>query len=79
MAVWEAGMTMAETPTGKLHPIAKWSLVIGPILVVVFNFLLPTNGVDPINPEDSKTFIAELGADAGIGEKGRCRCCEPAV
>ena len=56
----------AETPSGKLHPIAKWSLIIGPVLVVVFNFLLPTNGFDPINPEDSRTFIAELGADAGI-------------
>ncbi|MDA1280367.1 MAG: hypothetical protein O3B95_10085 [Chloroflexi bacterium] len=59
---------MAETPTGKLHPIAKWSLVIGPILVVIFNFLLPTNGVDPVNPEDSKTFIAELGANADVAQ-----------
>ena len=40
-----------ETTSGKLHPIAKWSLIIGPILVVVFNFLLPTNGVSPVDPE----------------------------
>jgi len=61
-------MTTAPTPTGKLDAVAKWSLIIGPILVVVFNFLLPTNGFEPTNPEDSRTFIAELGADAGIAQ-----------
>ena len=59
-------MTMAGTTPGKLHPVAKWSLIIGPILVVVVNFLLPTNGFDPINPEDSGAFIAKLGADADL-------------
>ncbi len=66
--VWEKEMTTAGTPTGKLHPVAKWSLIIGPILVVVFNFLLPTNGVSPIDPEDSGTFIAKLGADSDIAQ-----------
>jgi hypothetical protein len=61
-------MTTAGTPTGKLDPIAKWSLIIGPILVVVFNFLLPTNGIEPINPEDSSKYLAELGADADIAQ-----------
>ena len=59
-------MTTAGTPTGKLDAIAKWSLIIGPILVVVFNFLLPTNGIEPINPEDSDAYIKALGDDAGI-------------
>ena len=60
---------MADTPTGrKLHPVAKWSLIIGPILVVVFNFLLPTNGVSPVNPEDTATYIATLGADADLAK-----------
>ncbi len=53
-------MTMAGTGVGKMTPIAKWSLIIGPILVVVFNFLLPTNGVSPVNPEDSATYIATV-------------------
>ncbi len=59
-------MTTAGTPTGKLDVVAKWSLIIGPLLVVVFNFLMPTNGVEPINPEDSDKYIAALGDDAGI-------------
>lgn len=61
-------MTTAGTPTGKLHPVAKWALIIGPILVVVFNFLLPTNGIDPINPENSQEYIAELGDDADLAQ-----------
>jgi hypothetical protein len=59
-------MTSVGVPTGKLDAVAKWSLIIGPILVVVFNFLLPTNGIEPINPEDSDKFIAELGKDSGL-------------
>ena len=59
-------MSMTGTVNGKLNPVAKWSLVIGPILVVVFNFLLPTNGFEPVNPEETGAFIAKLGADAGL-------------
>ena len=59
-------MTMAGTTPGKLHPVAKWSLIIGPILVVVFNFLLPTNGFSPLNPEDSGPYIAKLGEDLDL-------------
>ena len=66
--VWEAEMTTAESPTGKLDTIAKLSLIIGSILVVVFNFLLPTNGIEPIDPENSDKFIAALGKDAGIAQ-----------
>jgi hypothetical protein len=36
--------------------------------VVVFNFLLPTNGVSPIDPEDSTKYIATLGADADLAQ-----------
>jgi len=61
-------MTTAGTPTGKLDSVAKWSLIVGPILVVVFNFLSPTNGIEPIDPENSDAFIAALGADAGIAQ-----------
>lgn len=61
-------MTMSGTSTGKLDPIAKWSLIIAPILVVVFNFLLPTNGASPVDPEDSAAYIAKLGADADIAQ-----------
>ena len=59
-------MTTAGTPTGKLDVVAKWSLIIGPLLVVIFNFLMPTNGIEPINPEDSDAYIKALGDDAGI-------------
>jgi hypothetical protein len=59
-------MTTAGTPTGKLDVVAKWSLIIGPILVVIFNFLMPTNGIEPINPEDSDAYIKALGDDSGI-------------
>jgi hypothetical protein len=34
----------------------------------VFNFLLPTNGVSPIDPEDSTKYIATLGADADLAQ-----------
>jgi hypothetical protein len=61
-------MTTAGTPKGKLDPIAKWSLIIGPILVVIFNFLSPVNGIEPIDPEDSGKFITALGTDAGIAQ-----------
>ncbi len=61
-------MTMAGTTAGKLNPVAKWSLIIGPILVVVFNFLLPTNGIEPVDPENSKEFIRVLGVDADIAQ-----------
>ena len=61
-------MTTAGTPTGKLDVVAKWSLIIGPILVVVFNFLMPTNGIDPINPENSDAYIKALGDDSGIAQ-----------
>lgn len=57
-------MTIAGSPTGKLDTIAKLS----PILVVVFNFLLPTNGIEPIDPENSDSFIAALGKDTGIAQ-----------
>jgi hypothetical protein len=67
-SVWEAEMTIAGSPTGKLDTIAKVSLIIGPILVVVFNFLLPTNGIEPIDPENSDSFIAALGKDTGIAQ-----------
>ncbi|MDG0866152.1 hypothetical protein [Candidatus Lucifugimonas marina] len=59
-------MTTAGTPTGKLDAIAKWSLIVGPLLVIIFNFLMPTNGIEPINPEDSDSYIKALGDDAGI-------------
>jgi len=36
--------------------------------VVVFNFLLPTNGVSPIDPEDSTKYIATLAADADLAQ-----------
>ena len=36
--------------------------------MVVFNFLLPTNGVSPIDPEDSTKYIAPLGADADLAQ-----------
>ena len=36
--------------------------------MVVFNFLLPTNGVSPIDPEDSTKYIATLGADADLAQ-----------
>ena len=61
-------MTTAGSPTGKLDTVAKLSLIIGPILVVVFNILLPTNGIQPIDPENSDKFIAALGKDAGIAQ-----------
>lgn len=61
-------MTTPGIPLGKLDPIAKVSLIIAPIIVVVANFLLPTNGVSPVDPEDSTTFIAKLGADADIAQ-----------
>ena len=57
-----------ETTAGKLHTIAKWSLIIGPILVVVFNFLLPTNGASPVDPERPDLFIPKLGGDADIAQ-----------
>ena len=60
-------MTMSGTAR-KMTPVAKWSLIIGPLLVVVFNFLLPTNGVSPIDPEDSAKYIATLGADADMAQ-----------
>jgi hypothetical protein len=59
---------MAGTSVGKMTPVAKWSLIIGSILVVVFNFLFPTNGASPINPEDSATYIATVGADADLAQ-----------
>lgn len=59
---------MTADTISKLHPVTKWSLIIGPILVVVFNFLLPTNGASPVDPEDTQTFIAKLGADADIAQ-----------
>jgi hypothetical protein len=58
-------MTTADTPTGKLHPIAKWSLIIGPILVVVFNFLMPTAGMDP---GEVVPYLTDLGLDADIAQ-----------
>jgi hypothetical protein len=58
-------MTTADTPSGKLHPIAKWSLIIGPILVVVFNFLMPTSGMDP---GEVVPYLTTLGLDAGIAQ-----------
>lgn len=61
-------MTTAGTPTGKLDAVAKWSLIIGPLLVIIFNFLMPTNGIEPINPEDSDSYIKALGDDAGIAQ-----------
>jgi len=61
-------MTTAGIPTGKLDTVAKLALIIGPILVVVFNFLLPQNGIEPIDPENSDKFIAALGKDAGIAQ-----------
>ncbi|MCI0775789.1 MAG: hypothetical protein J4N97_08680 [Chloroflexi bacterium] len=61
-------MTMAGTTPGKLHPVAKWSLIIGPVLIVVFNFLMPVNGFSPIDPEDTGAYITALGADADIAQ-----------
>ncbi|MDP6667133.1 MAG: hypothetical protein QF357_07000 [Dehalococcoidia bacterium] len=61
-------MTTPGIPTGKLDNIAKVSLVLAPILIVVFNFLLPTNGTSPIDPEDSGAYIAKLGGDADIAQ-----------
>jgi hypothetical protein len=61
-------MTTAGTPTVKLDVVAKWSLIIGPLLVIIFNFLLPTNGASPIDPEDSSAFIAKLGGDADMAQ-----------
>lgn len=61
-------MTTAGTPTGKIDVVAKWSLIIGPILVVVFNFLMPTNGIEPINPENSDAYIRALGDNSGTVE-----------
>lgn len=58
-------MTTADTPSGKLHTIAKWSLIIGPILVVVFNFLMHTNGMDP---GEVVPYLTTLGLDAGIAQ-----------
>jgi len=57
-----------DASSGKLDTIGKWSLIIGPVLAVIFNLLLPTNGFDPINPESSSEYIAELGADAGVAQ-----------
>jgi len=57
-----------DASSGKLDTIGKWSLIIGPALAVIFNLLLPTNGFDPINPESSSEYIAELGADAGVAQ-----------
>ena len=61
-------MTTAGTPTGKIDAVAKWSLIIGPILVVVFNFLMPTNGIEPIDPENSDAYIKALGDNSGTVE-----------
>ncbi len=61
-------MTDTGTPTGKLHPIAKWSLIVGPLLVVIFNFLMPTNGLSPVDPSDTSTYIGTLGADADLAK-----------
>jgi hypothetical protein len=43
-------MTTAGMPARKLYIVAKWSLIIGPLLVVIFNFLLPQNGIEPLDP-----------------------------
>ena len=61
-------MAMASTMPGKLHPVAKWSLIIGPVLIVVFNFLMPVNGFTPIDPEDSGAYIKKLGDNADIAQ-----------
>ena len=61
-------MTMGGTTTGKLLPVAKWSLIIGPVLVVVFNFLMPVNGVSPVDPADTQKYIGVLGADADLAK-----------
>lgn len=61
-------MTTAGTPTGKLDLVAKWSLIIAPIVLVVFNLLLPTNGIKPLDPEDSSKYIAKLGANGDIAQ-----------
>ncbi|MCH8230350.1 MAG: hypothetical protein IIA53_08485 [Chloroflexi bacterium] len=61
-------MAMASTMPGKLHPVAKWSLIIGPVLIVVFNFLMPVNGFSPIDPEDVGAYIGKLGADADLAQ-----------
>jgi hypothetical protein len=66
--VWEAEMTTPGVPTGKLDNIAKVSLIVAPILLVVFNFLLPTNGISPIDPQESKEYIAKQGGDADIAQ-----------
>jgi hypothetical protein len=61
-------MTTAGLAVGKLDAIGKWSLVIAPILVVVFNFLLPQNGVAPLDPEESAAYITKLGGDADMAQ-----------
>ena len=61
-------MAMASTTPGKLHPVAKWSLIIGPVLIVVFNFLMPVNGFTPIDPEDTGAYIKKLGDNADIAQ-----------
>lgn len=61
-------MTTEGTPAGKLDAVAKWSLIIGPLLVVIFNFLLPQNGAAPLDPEQSRDYITKLGGDADIAQ-----------
>lgn len=61
-------MTTAGMPARKLYIVAKWSLIIGPLLVVIFNFLSPQNGIEPLDPESSATYITKLGGDADIAQ-----------
>ena len=52
--------------TERLGDFGKWSLIIAPILVVVFNFLIPTNGFAPADPASPGAYAAELGANASL-------------
>lgn len=60
-------MSMTGT-AGRMRPVAKWSLVVGPVLVVVFNFLMPVNGVSPVDPGKTAAYIGKLGADADLAK-----------
>ena len=60
---WEA--TVANI-TERLGDFGKWSLIIAPILVVVFNFLIPTNGIAPADPSSPQAYAEALGANAPL-------------
>jgi hypothetical protein len=55
----------------KNHPFrttGALGLMIGPILIIVFSFLMPGGGLDAENPQDVGAVTAALGGDATMAQ-----------